>query len=559
MVKKSSALMCIIFVLIFASQCFGADLSSVSLGDTIYNKPDIVQYFYVDNTEGLEAEAYLGNEKLNVKGIYNTDDTGIRTNYFFLVDESTSISGIQMNKIREALNKAADNLNSNETMTVIAFGENVDIKADHSQNKEEIKSAVAQLENDKGGTILLDVIKRAGEICNTYPDERNIVFIISDGADFNTGGYTYEEIVEYVEKSGITIYAVALGDSSNTYIDKFGQLARRSSGFIGVCTLDTIDDNVLELMSRVKNSKALVMTSSSNTVAEGEEELIVNFNLGENKASFEKSIWNKNWVEDTTPPEILSIAKTSETSVAVEFSEDVLNADIAGNYRIMLNNRHELKVDSVSYESSTHTANLVFEKGVFGGNYNISCVNITDNSMEKNSVTGQGTGKIQGRSYEAYVFENAVSQYWLLIFVFILIIAGAVTYGVISHRKGFVIHEKKIKFKDSIVDKERIVEPETTNISLYVTSGNGLSKSIEMRMYKSLIIGRDKMCDLSFNDSMMSRQHFVIEENDGIYTIMNLSSTNGTNVNGVPLTEKRKLEIGDVITAGNEKFVFGKR
>ncbi len=556
MVRKFLLLTSFIIIFVSVQLCFAGDLSSISLGDTVYNKPMIIEYFYSDEIDDLQAEAFLGDEQLTVEKICNASDTGIRTNYIFMVDESTSISNLQMVEVKKALNKAADNLKDNETMTVIAFGENIDIKIDHSQNNEEIKQVVSTLNNNKEGTIFFNAIKKAGEICNTYPAERNIVFIISDGIDFNTGGYTYDEIEEYVEKSGITIYAIALGDSSNTDIDRFGQLARKSNGFIGVCTLDTIDDNVVQLLNRAQNSKAVVMTSKNNNVAEGTDLLIINFMSNGNKVSLEKSIWNKNWIEDDVAPEMVALNQTSETSLAIKFSEDVLNADVAGNYRVILNNRHELKVDSVSYESNTYTANLIFEKGIFFGEYNVSCVNITDNSMEKNDVTGSISQKMYGKSYEAVMFEETVAEYWLVLFIIILLIAGIISYAVISHRKGIVIHDKKIKFKDSIVDKERIIPLDTANISLFVTNGGSLNKNIEMRMYKSLIVGRDKMCDLSFDDSMLSRQHFVIEENNNIYTIMNLSVTNGTLVNGVLLTEKRRLLDGDIILAGNEKFVF---
>jgi pSer/pThr/pTyr-binding forkhead associated (FHA) protein len=70
------------------------------------------------------------------------------------------------------------------------------------------------------------------------------------------------------------------------------------------------------------------------------------------------------------------------------------------------------------------------------------------------------------------------------------------------------------------------------------------------------LAGRDASCDLSFDDELLSRQHFAIEAGEDGFAISDLESANGTYVNGVLLATKRRLEDGDVIRAGQEKFVF---
>lgn len=539
--------------------CFATDLSSIQLGDTVYSKPKITEYFYADNIDGLTAEAYLNDEQLNIEGLYKASDINTKTNYLFLVDESTSISSGEMKKIKEALRAAANNISGSDTMSIIAFGENTEVRADHTTDKAVLENAISTLNNNKEGTVFFDVIKKAGEICNTAPLERNLVFVISDGVDFNVGGYTYEEIQKYILEKDITIFAVALGDISDENIDRFGKLARSNNGFIEVCDLNNIDDNILSLMNRVKNSYGIVMNSKNNrVVSDTADRLTVNFSANGKSTSLEKSVASKKWIEDNEAPTIISAEQKSNSSILIKFSENVVNADITDNYKLLLSKRHELKADTVKYDETQHTAELVFEKGVFSGNYKISCVNITDDSMEQNPVSGEIEQQFRGRSYEIFLFENAATEYGLLILIFILIVAGIVAYAVINKRKGIVIHDKKVTFRDNIVEKERIITPQTTNISLAVTGPGGLNKKINKEMYKSIIVGRSDSCDISFSDNALSRQHFAIEENDGIFTITDLNTLNGTTVNGVRLTSRVKLENGDVIIAGNEKFVFNR-
>lgn len=554
---KRFLLITTVISLFFCNTCYGADISAFSVRDTIYNKPEITEFIYGDSIDGVDVEAYLNDEKLTVSSIKKASELKIKTNYIFLADESTSISDLQIAKVREALSAAADNIEANETMTIVTFGEDIRVIADHSNDKEELKAAAASVDNTQGGTVFFDVIKRAGEISNAAVGERNIVIIISDGADFTVGGHNYEEVEKYVKDYGITIYAVALGNMNNPFISKFGQLARSSDGEIVTCTLDTIDDSVLTLLNKVRENYALVMQSKNNVVNGEKEKLIIKFTRGQDTISLEESIIPNNWVKDTTAPTVNSIKQVSDNSLLIEFSEDVLNGDNAGNYAAVLDGKHEMQVSSVSYDRDTHSASIVFDGGLYAGEYTIGFRNITDNSMEKNPLTVVFKCNCTGEDYSRIrAAADSGAGYWLLLPIIILIAAGIFAYVVINRRKGVIIHEKKLMFKDNLVDKERIITPETVSIFLLITTADGITKKLEMKMYKSLIVGRSDMCDLSFDDAALSRQHFAIEENNGFYTVMNLSDTNGTIVNGVPLTSKIKLENNDVIIAGNEKFVF---
>lgn len=54
---------------------------------------------------------------------------------------------------------------------------------------------------------------------------------------------------------------------------------------------------------------------------------------------------------------------------------------------------------------------------------------------------------------------------------------------------------------------------------------------------------------------MMSRQHFAIEYDGESFYIQDLDTTNGTMLNGVKMTHKRRLEKNDRITAGSLDIV----
>lgn len=85
----------------------------------------------------------------------------------------------------------------------------------------------------------------------------------------------------------------------------------------------------------------------------------------------------------------------------------------------------------------------------------------------------------------------------------------------------------------------------------------------EARRYSStpigdheLLIGRDPSADLVVDSSRVSRQHALIEPCGDGHSVRDLGSSNGTRVNGYPVTEPVLLTPGDVIDLGGTEFLY---
>lgn len=70
-----------------------------------------------------------------------------------------------------------------------------------------------------------------------------------------------------------------------------------------------------------------------------------------------------------------------------------------------------------------------------------------------------------------------------------------------------------------------------------------------------LTIGRDPASDIFLNDMTVSRAHAVLENVDGVVSVHDSSSLNGTYVNG-RLVESATLADGDVVQIGTFQMVF---
>lgn len=63
-------------------------------------------------------------------------------------------------------------------------------------------------------------------------------------------------------------------------------------------------------------------------------------------------------------------------------------------------------------------------------------------------------------------------------------------------------------------------------------------------------VGRHSECDLTITDGRLSREHVRFEHDQENFTVSDLNSSNGTTLNGSPLTAARELRDGDVLNLG---------
>lgn len=83
----------------------------------------------------------------------------------------------------------------------------------------------------------------------------------------------------------------------------------------------------------------------------------------------------------------------------------------------------------------------------------------------------------------------------------------------------------------------------------------GENMGAEIALARRVIIGRDEDCDVVVADPNMSRHHAEITTADGLTTLMDLSSSNGSLVNGLPVS-RIVLSNGDEIQMGQTILVF---
>ena len=74
-----------------------------------------------------------------------------------------------------------------------------------------------------------------------------------------------------------------------------------------------------------------------------------------------------------------------------------------------------------------------------------------------------------------------------------------------------------------------------------------------------VVVGRSRECDVRVDDGNVSRRHFeIVRESPATWVVVDLGSTNGTEVNGRKVERRTALDDGDRITVGSTELVFGR-
>jgi hypothetical protein len=84
---------------------------------------------------------------------------------------------------------------------------------------------------------------------------------------------------------------------------------------------------------------------------------------------------------------------------------------------------------------------------------------------------------------------------------------------------------------------------------------DGARREIDKQRF---VLGRSKDCDIQLADPNVSRRHAEVRQEGSAYWLIDLDSTNGSQVNG-QRTARTKLENGDTITLGSTDLVFERR
>lgn len=514
------------------------------------------------------AEIEGDDFKENVNLVWQSTQTfkeskeGIR--YIILLDNSRSVAEWQFYQAKKELVTLRKNISDKDQMNLYTVGSDRAsgnkkqiVKSVGKQNLKQDIKAIQSISREKAKTVLYRSLNQVLETADNIK-QRTIILLLTDGEDDSQGknNQTYQ-VNEVLKQSKIPIYGLLLENVSqhpnwqkieNTKRNIFDE--KISRGYYEECNSSKAVAKGFQKIRQILYNETYVVTyqeeNNSNKTTTNAK-LCMTSNGNEVKLGNGRFSYNRR-EKDTKGPVIQKIKKTSANAIQLEIKDDktksILGADKKENYIVKDKDKKDWKIDKVNVKKGKYE--LIFAQKLYSGDYTITCNGITDDSQEQNPVQKSAKFSFKGRSAGLEGAKEFAKSYWWILLLLIVLLLGGGIFVVVRRKAGEVTG----------LDIDSLEKSASKRIRLLITDGQGNVSEEEIRVEGSIFVGRSDICNIYFEDDLLSRQHFAIEITKMGCYVVDLQTTNATYVNGVKLTEKRKLTSGDVITAGREKFVF---
>lgn len=555
--------------------------------------PTIWTIFYYDGEYGELKSDNPQNIRMMFNGyewqadkLIQWKETEYGIHYYVLLDTSASVKEY-FEELTDAINELVMKMEEHDTLTIYTVGNEQDTLTpviseatvkDSVQIKEILDTLSANDErtylNNAIAGLVKEIQKKNKSSIEDF-DGRDIILILSDGANDSNTGKTSEEVKNLLKDSNIPVYAFMNKNVQSTNGNALEGISASSGG--GSIYVEN-NDFSHSVNNQVENFQDAWIATFSGTDARENVAYIIDLCLIVND---NKAVWyaSKNstfyrTMPDEEAPQVVDVKLAGDNCVDVTFSEFVIGAEVKNAYEIekieratsdsgeigQTNSKIQV-VDVVEIGNHTdYTYRLTLNEVIYRGDYRLCFNNITD--LHGNPLTP---------TYFETTFENApeedvekesfFKQYWwifLVVFLLVLVMILLIVFHVIKKNKGIVIVDDKAVLAGNTDVKQHIVleqQKDGQPILLYLHSEGRMIKKVDARVQGSIIVGRSDLCDVFIDDVMMSRQHFAIEFDGESFYIQDLDTTNGTMLNGVKITHKRRLEKNDRITAGSLDIV----
>lgn len=486
-----------------------------------------------------EVMLLLGDEKLQIESIEKFNRDNYQEKIYVLLDLSTSMRQTYFDAIKTSLRNLIENSGDNRDITLVTFGNGTPIFYEETEAVEVLSS----LQPNEEGTKINEVINE------TILQARNLAFkqydllygiVISDGVEYSKGSTTLTEIQRSLQQLPMAFYGLCTDYSSSETMNSFRSLMVETNGKFEQFNLNNLDEKLSQTIQNAENVYIVNAVASTNLAVE--KNLSVKY-----KAASENLTVSLKSSIDTEEPQITDwqYDKKNKT-LNLTVSEELSTVSVKnGSVTLLRNGKQKYLPWSFVY-SNGKQLELSFDQAIPNGTYEVSFLNITDTSDNQNPL--QNCTVEITNSYSPFVLW--LFAYWFIpVIIVCIVLLIVIIVAVLKKKKGILSVRELIS-----TDKEEKISLRSDNgkkIHLFIEDSQGHIQDFEMLIAQSKLFGRShNLCDVAFSDPKMSRQHFSIGVEDDVVYIQDLSTKNGTFLNGSKFTGTEILHSGDKIIAG---------
>ena len=487
----------------------------LDIGLDCYVAEDGVLKLYVNHNQGIDFDitnenikVMFGNNEMVTDSISTLKEENVPISYKCVVDVSGSMSQGRIDEAKEIIKDLAKNKKSQDSIAITALGNEL-IQSEYMTDPDKIceKADVLTLTKEDTNLYYSIVQEIKGLQTDDNVNRKKCLIIFSDGADDQATGITREEAEKNVTDSHIPVFTVGLLKSKDNNNSKemakiLGSFARISSGgehfapALGEGSVETIADSIIE-----KLNYSLVLEESLEDVDVSGKEVLLKITIStDSEQTAEDSI-------NVPESDIKIIKEEQQKLVVLETVEATIIEET-------IEETTEVAVDEEENDMLPTIIILIAALLLLV----VLIVTIIIKNKKKKS---------EGESTSNIPIENNKT------------IGGFGNEGLTMAPIGMGAKPTGRKYKVTLVQ-----------------IGKNTNKKYDIDLDDSYTIGRSgSKSKLAMpNDTALSSLHCTLIAKNGKVYLRDEHSTNGTFVNGVPISGNFELNQDDVILLGSYEY-----
>ena len=475
---------------------------------------------YVNHNRGAEflaaadnSELFLDGQAYDIENIQTLEEANVPVSYMFLVDVSGSMDEQRIQTAKSVIHQFLDEKKEQDNFCIVTMGDTLN-SSGFLDSPEEIAAWTDRITVTTEDTNLYYSIAEELKVLETEQAVRSkrCLVILSDGADDQAAGITREEAQTAVRDAHIPVFSVALLKENPTeaQIESakiLGSFSRYSAG--GKYYAPVIEgygaEEICGDIQTVLKKSLIVITDLSQVDKRGKDaKLQVKLSDGSQKA------------ED-------------EVTIFIDARE--ANREFSGDLAVLQDSSGESREENVQVPETETAA-----------------------ETERTGNAADGKGLVIG--------VTAGILLLLVLVVFAVLLSKKKKSKNAEEAGGpeeTAAEVTKAEEKEDILPKETesaVIDGRVHTCTLtLVQMGQGKMKSYDLNISDKASMGRGKKCTLSLpEDKALSEIHCTFQNKGGRIFLTDENSTNGTFVNGVPITGEHELHQDDILLAGSYEY-----
>lgn len=189
-------------------------------------------YYSTVDADGNPSKALWTTDRVSVweNGVehYNGgfEDGDHAPAYLSLIIDSSGSMENSLAEVLDAARKLIEQFDYNDRAEIVDFDTEVVPRRPFTDNKEEMRAALEEIEVG-GGTALFDAVAAGLDHLQDKTGMKTVL-VLSDGEDENSTQYTFDKLRGRLEKEGVRVFTVALGEGVDT--ETMSSIAELSEG-----------------------------------------------------------------------------------------------------------------------------------------------------------------------------------------------------------------------------------------------------------------------------------------------------------------------------------------